>query len=200
MLIAPLVGFAVARIFAKVAVRFSGLFGHRADRSFKNMQAVSLAAQTFSCGANEAQKAMGVIAFTLVIVGINVLRAGDSVVIPWWVIALCSLGIAAGVMAGGWRAIKAVGVRSRKVKPTRAFAPQMASAFVIYTFTIFGYPLSTAQVISSSTAEADVASRFKAVCWRLVKDSGFVCFVNIIASGVLAALCFIIFKLLFNIS
>ena len=194
MLISPIIGFAATYVFTKATRHISGWFTPRVSESFKRLQVASLAAQALSHGTNDAQKTMGVIAFTLVILGLETIPVGGEIQIPFWVIALCSLAIAAGTLIGGWRIIRTLGAGLYKVRPIHAFASQVASALIIYATAFFGYPISTTQVISSSVMGVGTAFRPKMVRWHVAQDMGFAWLVTIPASGVLAAVCLLAIK------
>lgn len=104
---------------ALVALLVIGTLRHLARRATVRIrtpinggQWVMSAALAFSHGANDAQKAVGVIAALL-------LAAGqiDSLAAPLWVTASCSVALTLGTALGGWRIIRTVGRRIYRIKP-----------------------------------------------------------------------------------
>ena len=65
-----------------------------------------------------------------------------------WVKVICSLTMAAGTAAGGWRIIQTMGHRMVKLQPIHGFAAETAAATVIQVASHWGIPLSTTHVIS----------------------------------------------------
>ena len=102
-------------------------------------------ALAFSHGANDAQKAVGVIAALL-------LGAGkiDSLSAPTWATLACAVALTAGTALGGWRIIRTVGRRIYRLQPIEGLASQTSSAGVIFGASLLGAPTSTSQVVASS--------------------------------------------------
>src|SRR4029079_15221339 len=88
----------------------------RATRSFRapvraGEWAMS-ATLAFSHGANDAQKAIGVIAALLLADG-----KIDTLAAPVWAKLLCAAGLTAGTALGGWRIIQTVGRGIYRIGP-----------------------------------------------------------------------------------
>ena len=88
--------------------------------------------------------------------------------VPLWVKVVCSLTMAAGTAAGGWRIIKTLGHRVVKLQPVHGFAAETTAASVIQLASHWGIPLSTTHVISSSIMGVGATRRLSAVKWSLV--------------------------------
>ena len=112
---------------------------------FNRMQIFSSIALSLSHGANDAQKSMGLITMSLVILGFS-----PTFHIPFWVIASCAAAIALGTASGGWRIIKTLGSKIYRLRSVHAFCAQTASAIVILGAALLGGPVSTTHVVSSS--------------------------------------------------
>lgn len=278
MILSPVVGFFCCLLFTKLTLTFSQWATPNVNRIFKRLQIVSSITQALAHGTNDAQKTMGVIMFSLVILGfystnaitipvpINqflvrsivalpdgvspdtsdpdmavtltaepgqekviltnaqrkrliALLETDSIKaiagapaeeereqliqelkalpIPGWVILTCSLAMVAGTLSGGKRIIKKLGVGLYRVRPIHGFASQTIATLIIETAAVFGFPLSTTQVISSSVMGAGAAFRPKMIRWQVAKDMGQAWLITIPASGVIAAAFFYIEKLIF---
>ena len=106
---------------------------------------------------------MGVIALALIANGS--LAAGD-LEIPIWVVVLAASAIALGTYAGGLADhSRRPGRRSSGWTPRRASRRRAASAAVILAASIFGFPLSTTQVIDGGVIGAGAGKRLSAVRW-----------------------------------
>lgn len=69
MLLSPIVGFFACLLFTRLTLRFSKRATPKVNRVFKRLQIVSSITQALAHGTNDAQKTMGVIMFSLVILG-----------------------------------------------------------------------------------------------------------------------------------
>ena len=140
------------------------------------------AALAFSHGANDAQKAVGVIAALL-------LAAGqiDSLAAPLWATVACSLALTLGTALGGWRIIRTVGRRIYRVKPVDGLATESASAGVIFGASLLGAPTSTSQVVASAVVGVGGGRRrWHHVHWAIVRQIGIAWLITMPISAVLA--------------
>src|ERR671938_671276 len=119
-LISPLSGMAVGfMLILTLYWLFRAWAPVRLNRTFRGAQVLSAAYVSFSHGANDAQKTMGIITLALVAGGFQ-----DKFVVPPWVIVASALAIALGTYSGGWRIIRTVGQRIFRVHPIHGFAAQ----------------------------------------------------------------------------
>lgn len=131
---------------------------------FKKMQIVTASFQAFSHGTNDAQKTMGIIAFTLVAAGCQ-----QDLTIPLWVKISTALAMALGTSVGGWRIINTVGQKITHIQPANGFIADISSSTIIITATLLKLPVSTTHVISSSIIGVGLARNVKAVNWQTVR-------------------------------
>jgi len=187
LILSPLIGMLFGWLFLKVtrSIAEKRHATPRANDFFNKMQIVSSVCLALSHGANDAQKSMGVIAMTLVILGVF-----PSFAIPFWVIASCAAAIAAGCATGGWRIIRTMGSKICRLRSVHAFSAQTSSASVILTAALFGAPVSTTHVVSSSIIGAGAGERLSAVRWAVAKDIVIAWFITIPASAVVAGVAF----------
>ncbi|MGH2545758.1 MAG: inorganic phosphate transporter [Actinomycetota bacterium] len=129
-------------------------------RTFGRGQILSAAFMAFSHGANDAQKAMGVITLALFLGGHL-----PDLSVPLWVIVAAALTMAAGTSVGGWRVIRTIGLKMTKLEPVNGFAAETAAAAIITGAARFGIPLSTTHVIGSSIMGVGATRRLSAVRW-----------------------------------
>jgi PiT family inorganic phosphate transporter len=130
------------------------------NRTFRGAQVLSAAFVSFSHGANDAQKTMGVI--TLALVASHRL---DKFVVPPWVIAMSGLTIALGTYVGGWRIIRTVGQRIFRLQPVNGFAAQTSAAVILLVASLKGLPVSTTHVVSSAVMGVGSTRKLSAVRW-----------------------------------
>jgi PiT family inorganic phosphate transporter len=149
---------------------------------FKRAQFITALGMSFSHGTNDAQKTMGIITLSLVVGG-----ALPEFKVPLWVIAVSAGAIALGTALGGWRLIRTLGGKFYKIRPVDSFTSQMTSAMVILMASLFGGPVSTTQVVSSSIIGVGSADRFGKVRWSVAGDIVTAWIVTIPATALLSA-------------
>ncbi|HOW27940.1 MAG TPA: inorganic phosphate transporter [Elusimicrobiota bacterium] len=161
LITSPLLGLVAGYIFQKILTYLSRGLTPKAGEIYKKSQLFSGLGLALSHGANDAQKAMGIIVMTLLSQGYL-----TTFHVPFWVMFLCAIPMGLGTMFGGWRIIKTVGNKIFKLRPINGFSAQMSSAAVIMGAAILGGPVSTTHVVSSSIAGVGCAERIKAVRWE----------------------------------
>jgi len=161
MLFSPLVGFVLGYliILATYWVMFRVPRG-AANRGFRRLQLISSSFMAFSHGANDAQKAMGIITLSLVSAGYL-----NSVEVPTWVILSCAVAMGLGTAAGGWRIVRTMGMRIMKMEPVHGFAAETSAALILLGTAHFGIPVSTTHTITSSIMGVGSVTRLSAVRW-----------------------------------
>jgi PiT family inorganic phosphate transporter len=132
-----------------------------------------------SHGTNDAQKTMGIITLAL----FTGTKAGrfdhlpawleflktPVFAMPLWVKVLCAATMAVGTAAGGWRIIRTLGHRVVKLQPVHGFAAETSAALIIQVASIYGIPLSTTHVISTSIMGVGAVKRFSGMHWTVVE-------------------------------
>ena len=142
---------------------------------------VMSAALSFSHGANDAQKAMGVTA--------AILLAGgriDTLSIPLWVKVASGAALTLGTAMGGWTIVRTIGRRIFHLHPIDGFSSQAASTAVILASSYAGAPVSTTHVVASSVIGVGVGRRrWRHVRWAVVRSMGFAWLATLPATAVL---------------
>jgi PiT family inorganic phosphate transporter len=145
---------------------------------------------SYSHGANDAQKAMGVIAALLLAAGVT-----DELTVPLWAKVLTGITLTLGTAAGGWRIVKTIGRRIFPLTPMDSVASQAASTAVIYTASVIGAPVSTTQIVASSVVGTGGGrQRWGHVRWEVVRAMLIAWFTTIPAAGLLAAGFLVVWK------
>jgi len=165
LLVSPLLGFLITFIVMKLLFYLSSSATPKINRIFKYLQVPSSIFLAISHGGNDAQKSMGIIVIGLITCGIQ-----SAFLIPFWVMILCSLALASGILTGGMRIMKTLGSKVFKVKPIHGFGIQFSSALVICSAALIGSPVSTTHVVSSSVIGAGSSVGLNKVRWGTVTD------------------------------
>ena len=191
LIISPILGLIFGTLFFKITLRLSQNATPKAKYFFNRMQILSSIALSLSHGANDAQKSMGLITLSLVILGLS-----PTFHIPFWVVAACSAAIALGTASGGWRIIKTLGSKIYRLRSVHAFCAQTSSAAVILGAALLGGPVSTTHVVSSSIMGVGAGQRISAVRWGVAKNIIVAWFITIPASAVMAGLSFFLIRMI----
>jgi PiT family inorganic phosphate transporter len=189
LVISPVLGLIFGTLSLKIIFRLSQNATPAISNFFRKMQIPSSIALSLSHGANDAQKSMGVITMSLVILGIS-----PTFQIPLWVIASCAGAIALGTASGGWRIIKTLGSKIYRLRSVHAFCAQTSSATVILGAAMMGGPVSTTHVVSASIMGVGAGQRLSSVRWGVAKNIILAWFITIPASAVMAGLCFYLIR------
>ncbi|TAL11092.1 MAG: inorganic phosphate transporter [Nitrospirae bacterium] len=161
MLFSPLAGFVLGYLL--ILATYWAMFRvprGSANRGFRRLQLISSSFMAFSHGANDAQKAMGIITLALVSAG-----AITTVEVPTWVILSCAVAMGLGTAAGGWRIVRTLGMRIVKMEPVHGFAAETSAALILLGTAHFGMPVSTTHTITSSIMGVGSVKRLSAVRW-----------------------------------
>lgn len=140
-----------------------------------------------SDGTNDGQKAMGLIAGTLVATG-----SLDALEVPLWVRASAGLVLAAGTVLGGRRIVRRVGRGFYRGGPLDGLGAQGSAAGVIFGCTALGLPISTSAVVASSIVGVGLDRRRHHVRWAAYGNTVSAWVVAIPACLALGALFFVI--------
>jgi len=189
LILSPIVGLIFGTLFIKATLHLSRNATPKIKYFFNRMQVPSSIALSLSHGANDAQKSMGLITMSLVILGLS-----PTFDIPFWVIGSCAGAIALGTASGGWRIIKTLGAGIYRLRSVHAFCAQTSSATVILAAALMGGPVSTTHVVSSSIMGVGAGQRVSAVRWGVAKNIVVAWFVTIPASAVMAGLSFFLIR------
>jgi inorganic phosphate transporter, PiT family len=186
----PVIGFIFGFLIFRLVVVLSRDATPKINNFFKRGQMVSSVALALSHGANDGSKTMGIIALALVTEGYL-----KAFAVPLWVIIICALAMALGTRLGGTRLIRTVGGKFYKIQPLDGFASQLSSAVVILGASLFGGPVSTTQVVSSSIMGVGSAERANKVRWSVAQEIATAWLFTIPATAIVsAALCWILLR------
>src|SRR5213595_165358 len=196
MITSPLAGFFLgALVMFTLFLLFHRFTPGAVHSVFGKLQIFSAAWMAHSHGTNDAQKTMGIITLALFtgtkagsfdhLPGWLMFLQTPAFAIPAWVKILCAITMAAGTAAGGWRIIRTLGHKMVKLQPVHGFAAETSAAFIIQTASVYGIPLSTTHVISTSIMGVGAAKRFSGVKWTVVERIIWAWILTLPATGVL---------------
>jgi PiT family inorganic phosphate transporter len=189
LIVSPLLGLIFGFLTLKIVFYFSKNATPRLNYLLNRMQIPSSIALALSHGANDVQKSIGLLAMSLVILGIS-----PSFHIPFWIVASCGMATAIGTASGGWRIIRTVGSKIYRLRSVHAFCAQTSSAIVILGASVVGGPVSTTHVVSSSIMGVGAGQRISGVRWGVAKNIVVAWFVTIPASAAMAAGSFLLIR------
>mgnify|MGYP001247024893 FL=1 len=192
LIVSPLVAFAVGFLVIKlVSAVVANTAYHKTNRKFRMLQVLSASWQSFSHGANDAQKTMGVITLALLSGGFLDQAPGEFT-IPLWVKIAAAVAMAAGTAVGGWRIIRTLGGKIMKIKPISGFSADLTSALIITIFTTLKLPVSTTHVITSSILGVGASQKFSAVKWGVAGRIVVTWVITLPITGLLAAASYVV--------
>jgi inorganic phosphate transporter, PiT family len=161
MVLSPLFGFLIGMVLmVAITWMFFRVARSVATRLFSRLQLLSAAFMAFSHGANDAQKAMGII--TLALLAAGQIQTPE---VPRWVIVACAFAMGLGTAVGGWKIVRTLGMRILKLDPVHGFAAETGAAAVLLATAHIGLPVSTTHTITSSVMGVGVVKRLSAVRW-----------------------------------
>ena len=179
----PLVGALAAVVVLRLFRRILRRGTRRFSEPVRDAQWVTSALLSVGQGANDAQKAVGVVAAVLLADGVT-----SSLESPLWVTVAAALAMAAGSLVGGWRIVRTIGRRIYDLRPLDALASQTGSAAAILGASIVGAPISSTHVVSSSVVGAGLGRRrFSRIRWSVVRQMGIAWVTTVPATALVAA-------------
>jgi inorganic phosphate transporter, PiT family len=194
IVLAPLIGFAIALVLVALVIRVFWRFSAgRVDRWFRIIQFGSAAAYSLGHGSNDAQKTMGIIAAlfyaTIWRVQQPLFEAG-TIQFPFWIVLVCHLSIALGTMTGGWRIVKTMGMRITKLRPYGGACAETAAAVSLFVSAHLGVPVSTTHTITGAIVGVGAVQRVSAVRWGIARRVVWAWVLTIPMSAIVGAGCY----------
>ena len=194
--IATVLGFLSGLLTTKVvAFAFRKVNRRKANTFFSLGQVGSAALMAFNHGAQDGQKFMGVFALALVVGG--VFPPSENLVIPVWIMLLCSLIMAIGTSIGGYKIIKTMGMDMVKLEKYQGFSAEIGASACMMGATILGIPLSTTNAKATAIMGAGTARRLSNVNWTIVKEMMFAWFLTFPACLIMGYVMAKLFALIF---
>ena len=198
IVISVVLGFGLAWLIGKFVTKICyNMNRPKTEPFFKGAQVAGAAAMAFMHGAQDGQKFMGIIlrcVFTLQSSG----AAASTFIIPTWLMIICSLVMAAGTAIGGKKIIKSVGMDMVKLEKYQGFSADIASSLSLVFCSVFGLPVSTTHVKTTSIMGVGAVKRISAINFGVVKEMVMTWILTFPGCGLLAFLVTKLFLLIFN--
>ena len=191
-------GFGLAWLICKLVTK---LF-YNADRPktepfFRGAQIVGAASMAFMHGAQDGQKFMGII--LLCVFTLKGSGGGEATfAIPTWLMILCSIVMGAGTAMGGKKIIKSVGMDMVKLEKYQGFSADIASSLSLVFCSVFGLPVSTTHVKTTSIMGVGAVKRISAINFGVVKEMVLTWILTFPGCGLLAFAVTKLFLYIFN--
>jgi len=160
LIISVIIGFIGSYFMQKIVSAALKNAKRTVNKSIVRLNWVAAALMSFGNGANDSQKQMGIIALVLYSAGMSA-----ALEIPLWARIGCAVLLGLGTLAGGWRIMNTLGNRIFKIQPVHSLDSQFSSGFSIGISTLFGAPISSNHIISTSIIGVGAAENPKKVNW-----------------------------------
>jgi inorganic phosphate transporter, PiT family len=160
------------------------------EPTFQWLQFAASSLISLGHGGNDAQKTMGIIAVLLFSQG----HLGSNFYVPFWVVLICQATIALGTLVGGWRIVRTVGSKITRITPVQGCCASAAGAIMLFAATFLGIPVSTTHTVTGSVVGVGAARKASAVRWNVASNIVAAWIVTLPASGLMAAICYLLAK------
>ncbi len=197
IVISVVLGFGLAWLICKLITKiFQKADRPKTEQFFRGAQIVGAAAMAFMHGAQDGQKFMGIILLCVFTLQGN--TAESMFVIPTWLMIVCSIVMAGGTAIGGKKIIKSVGMNMVKLEKYQGFSADIASSLSLVFCSIFGLPVSTTHVKTTSIMGVGAVKRLSAINFSVVKELAMTWILTFPGCGLLAFLVTKLFLLIFQ--
>lgn len=162
-------GFAMGWVICKLLTVLCAAMDRRKTNSFfTGAQIFGAAFMSFMHGAQDGQKFIGVL--FLGVAFCNGQSSVQGMLIPVWLMILCSAVMGIGTSVGGEKIIKSVGMDMVKLEKFQGFSADLAGAICLLLSSIFGIPVSTTHTKTSAIMGVGAVKRLSAINFGVVKD------------------------------
>ncbi len=162
-------GFAVGWVICKsITVICAKMNRKKTNKFFGAAQIFGAMTMSFMHGAQDGQKFMGVL--LLGVAFCNGQGSVEGIMIPVWMMLLCSIVMGVGTSVGGEKIIKSVGMDMVHLEKYQGFSADLAGTACLLLSSIFGIPVSTTHTKTSAIMGVGAVSRLSAINFGVVKD------------------------------
>ncbi len=171
MFISSVAGFGLSFFTTKFIEIFGRNIKRRAaNKLFSYGQIVSVSLLTFSNGAQDGQKFMGILYFALIVGGFYPEATSKNVEIPLWIMIFCAVLMSIGISSGGYRIIKKMGMEMVHLEKYQGFAAEVVASGSMVASTLFGIPMSSTNIKGAALLGAGASKGLNKVNWRIAKE------------------------------
>ena len=194
LFVSCLFGFVAGFLICKIIVTiFRNIKRSNGERIFKYGQILAAASMSFMHGAQDGQKFIAVLMMSVNFSGARIDEKPHE-----FIILLCSVIMALGTLTGGKKIIKAVGMDMVKLEKYQGFSADIASAASLVFCSVFGLPVSTTHVKTTSIMGVGAVKRVSAINFGVVKEMVMTWILTFPGCGLLAFLVTKLFLFIFN--
>ena len=165
LLLGFIIGFLICRLVFAVCRRFDRI---KTNRFFTYAQVAGAAAMSFMHGAQDGQKFIGVLFLSIAFSTGQ--TSVEGVLIPVWLMILCSIVMGTGTSVGGERIIRSVGMDMVKLENYQGFSADAAASLCLLFSSVFGIPVSTTHTKTSAIMGAGAARKLSAINFSVVRE------------------------------
>ena len=151
-----------------VTLLFANTDRRKSNTFFRWAQIAGAAGMSFMHGAQDGQKFIGVL--FLGVAFCNGQPSVENMVIPVWLMLLCSTVMGVGTSVGGEKIIKSVGMDMVKLEKYQGFSADLSSSLCLLLATLTGIPVSTTHVKTTAIMGVGAVKRLSAINFGVVKD------------------------------
>jgi PiT family inorganic phosphate transporter len=187
----PVLGFLAGFFLFQIVMLALSRASTRVNKPLRWMQWGTVSMLAFGHGANDTQKAMGI-----VVLALGAVTNGAISDIPLWVRLISGIAMAIGIASIVPGIVKRVGGGIYKLRPVHGFVTESASAIIVLIGSATGGPVSASQVIASTVIGVGSAERKKGVHWLIARDMIVAWMITIPSSGLLACCVYSLFQLI----
>lgn len=187
LLVTPLAAFVLSSLLTWI-FRFVGEWlTPRAVEAAQKMHVAATLLVAAADGSNDGQVAISVALLALT-AGVGHVTAGGAVAVPLWLVLIIGGCMSLGVLMGGRRIAKKMGMSFYRVEVLQGLGSQTSAASLILTCLSLGFPASLSQVVTGSILGAGAAKNARDVRWALATDVVLSWFFTVPVVAALAAL------------
>ena len=162
-------GFATGWLVCKgVTIVCAGMDRRKTNRFFQAAQIFGSAAMSFMHGAQDGQKFIGVLFLGMAFS--NGQSNATGMIIPVWMMLMCSLIMGLGTSVGGEKIIKSVGMDMVRLEKYQGLSADLSAALCLLYSSLFGIPVSTTHTKTSAIMGVGAVKRFSAINLGVVKE------------------------------
>ena len=162
-------GFLVGWLICKgLSLLCANMDRRKTNSFFRDGQIFGAAFMSFMHGAQDGQKFIGVL--FLGVAFCNGQNSVEGMMIPVWLMVLCSTVMGVGTSVGGEKIIKSVGMDMVKLEKFQGFSADLAGAFCLLLASVTGIPVSTTHTKTSAIMGVGAVKRLSAINFGVVKD------------------------------
>ena len=159
------IGYLVCKLLTVLCARMDR---RKTNGFFQGAQIFGAAAMSFMHGAQDGQKFIGVL--FLGVAFCNGQSSVQGMIIPVWLMILCSVVMGLGTSVGGEKIIKSVGMDMVHLEKYQGFSADLAAALCLLLSSLFGIPVSTTHTKTSAIMGVGAVKRLSAINFGMVKE------------------------------